>query len=61
MVKVLLQHGANPRFKDQNEQTVLFYACRDGKLACCKLLMEQGLDINEQDMYGQTALFYVAS
>lgn len=61
MVKVLLQHGANPKFKDQNEQTVLFYACRDGKLACSKLLMEQGLDINEQDMYGQTPLFYAAS
>lgn len=61
MVKVLLQHGANPMHKDQNDQSVLFYACRDGKLACCKLLIEQGLNIDEHDMYGQTPLFYAAS
>lgn len=61
MMKVLVQFGANPKYKDQNDQTVFFYACRDGKLACCKFLVEQGLDINEQDMYGQTPLFYAAS
>lgn len=61
MVKLLIQLGANPKYKDQNDQTVLFYACRDGKLQCCKLLMEYGLNIEEQDMYGQTPLFYAAS
>ena len=61
MTKLLLQYGANPKHKDQNDQTVFFYACRDGKFACCKLLVEQGLDVDEQDMYGQTPLFYVAS
>lgn len=61
MMKVLLQHGANAQYKDQNDQTVLFYACRDGKLSCCKLLLEQGLSVEEQDMYGQTPLFYAAS
>ena len=61
MMKILIQFGANPKYKDQNDQTILFYVCRDGKVACCKYLMEHGLDLNEQDMYGQTPLFYAAS
>ncbi len=47
MMKVMVQFGANPKYKDQNDQTVLFYACRDAKLACCKFLIELGLDIKE--------------
>lgn len=61
MLKVLISYGADPKYKDQNDQTVLFYACRDGKLNCCKELISLGLDIEEQDMYGQTPLFYMAS
>lgn len=57
----MVEKGANPKHKDQNDQTVLFYACRDGKLQCCKFLIEQGLSLDENDMYGQTPLFYVAS
>lgn len=60
-MKVLIQNGADPKYKDQNDQTVLFYACRDGKLNCCKILLENGIAIEEQDMYGQTPLFYAAS
>ncbi len=61
MIRVLISNGVDVKYKDQNDQTVLFYACRDGKLGCCKELISHGLDIEEQDMYGQTALFYVAS
>lgn len=61
LAKLLVEKGANPKHKDQNDQTVLFYACRDGKLQCCKFLIEQGLSVDENDMYGQTPLFYVAS
>ena len=31
LFKLLIRHGANIRFKDHNEQTVLFYVCREGK------------------------------
>lgn len=31
MVKILVEAGGNPNFKDSNEQTIMFYACRDGK------------------------------
>lgn len=30
MIKLLLRYGANARFKDHNEQTILFYICREG-------------------------------
>ena len=31
MIKTLVEAGANPNFKDANEQTIMFYICRDGK------------------------------
>jgi ankyrin repeat protein len=61
LAKLLISGGGDPKHKDQNNQTVLFYACREGKPKCCELLMENGLKPNEEDMYGQTPLFYVAS
>lgn len=30
IMKLLLEAGANPHFKDQSLQTVLFYVCREG-------------------------------
>lgn len=31
IMKLLIDHGANPHFKDNYQQTILFYACREGK------------------------------
>lgn len=59
-MKLLIEHGANPHFKDNFQQTVLFYVCRDGKEKCLDLLLEHGLDLNEPDIYGQTPIYYVA-
>jgi ankyrin repeat protein len=30
IMKMLIEAGANPNFKDQYIQTVFFYACREG-------------------------------
>lgn len=30
VMRKLISKGANPKFKDQNDQTIIFYACRDG-------------------------------
>jgi hypothetical protein len=60
IMKLLIDHGANPHFKDSYQQTVLFYVCRDGKDKCLDLLLEQGLDLEEEDAYGQTPLYYAA-
>ena len=31
IMRLLIEHGANPFFKDNFQQTVLFYVCREGK------------------------------
>lgn len=45
IMKLLIDHGANPHFKDSYQQTVLFYVCRDGKEKCLDLLFECGLSL----------------
>lgn len=60
IMKLLIAHGANPHFKDNYQQTALFYVCRDGKEKCLDLLLDQGLSLEEEDIYGQTPLFYAA-
>ena len=60
IMKLLIDHGANPHFKDNFQQTVLFYVCRDGKEKCLDLLLERGLNLNDPDLYGQTPLYYAA-
>jgi len=30
LMKLLIRNGANPMFKDNHEQSVLFYICREG-------------------------------
>lgn len=39
IMKLLIDYGANPHFKDGYQQTILFYVCRDGKEKCLQLLL----------------------
>lgn len=39
----------------------MFYACRDGKINLVKYLLDNGCKLDEEDLYGQTPIFYVAS
>ena len=57
--KYFYSKGINPSKKDKNEQTCLFYACREGKKLCCNYLVNKcKLNINEKDIFGQTPIFY---
>jgi hypothetical protein len=47
IMKLLIDHGSNPHFKDNYQQTVLFYVCREGKEKCLNLLLSQGLSLND--------------
>jgi ankyrin repeat protein len=60
IMKLLIDHGANPHFKDSYQQTVMFYVCREGKEKCLDLLFDCGLNLEDEDVYGQTPLFYAA-
>jgi ankyrin repeat protein len=39
----------------------MFYCCRDGKRRLTEYLVASGVKIDEEDLYGQTPIFYVAS
>ena len=61
MIKLLIRNGANVKFKDHNQQTILFYICRDGKEKCAELMLSHGLSLDDLDIYGQTPMFYAVS
>ena len=44
--------------KDIYGQHPIYYACREGHLNLCELLVEKGADVNLEDKYGQTCVFY---
>ena len=44
--------------KDVYGQHPIYYACREGHLNVCELLINEGADINLEDKYGQTCVFY---
>jgi len=59
-MKFFIELGIDPLYKDNINQTVLYYACREGKFQCAKYLVEIGCPINEKDIYLQTPIFYAS-
>ena len=47
--------------QDQNGNTLLILAIRQGLNTICKLLMKNGIDVNIQNLYGNSALHYALS
>jgi ankyrin len=69
LVKLLLEHGADPKIVSKDMETALMAACGTGfipgyskgrtpaeRLQVVKLLIDLGLDVNAADDYGITAL-----
>lgn len=59
-MKFLIEKGILPIYTDILNQTVLFYAAREGKSSCVDLLVKNGWSVNHRDQYGQTPLYYAA-
>ncbi len=53
--------GVTPIQVDQNLQTPLFYASREGRFDICRKLVDFGVNVNQVDFLGQNCLFYSAS
>ena len=51
----------NLNSQDQNGNTLLILAIRQGLNTICKLLMKNGIDVNAQNLYGNSALHYALS
>lgn len=58
MVKLLLDHGANPNLYGLERQTPLMFAI-NSDISILQLLIERGANINYTDIYGNSALMYL--
>ncbi len=56
----LLANGADPNFKDQDEQSVLLHACANGKEEAAKILLQHDVDPNVIDKIGCTPLMWAS-
>ena len=59
-MKMFIEKGVPVAYTDLLDQTVLYYACREGKANCIEMLVKQGCSVNHRDQYGQTPLYYAA-
>ena len=59
LVEKILKDGANPDAKDENGQTPLMIACREGRSEMVRILLEHGANPNLCDNEGKTALMYL--
>lgn len=61
MIKVIVDRGANPLYKDNNQQTVMYYLARDGKVKIAEFLLNSfQYNLNDTDFCTQTPIFYAA-
>jgi ankyrin repeat protein len=59
-VKLLLDRGANPTERDNQQSTPLLAASAANDLLSIKLLLEHGADANDADVFGMTPLMLAA-
>jgi len=60
-VQLLLDYGANPDHRTVEGETVLMYACLNGRLDIVKLLLKKGAKVNATNSKNETALLYACS
>ncbi|XP_075263343.1 uncharacterized protein LOC142354891 [Convolutriloba macropyga] len=54
LLKLYLEHGADPSLGDYDRRTALHIACAEGLLPLVKLLMQYGADENLRDRWNET-------
>lgn len=58
LVRSLLAQGANVNAIDNNSNTALMLAAKEGNFSICKLLLEKGANVKELNNTGDTALMF---
>ncbi len=58
VASLLIDHGCNIHLKDNNGQTALHYAARNGDLSIIKKLLENKADIHDTDIHYKTPIHY---
>jgi ankyrin repeat protein len=59
LVKLLIEKKVNCNTPDDRKQSPFLWACSKKLKQTSKFLIENGLDVNQVDRYGETPLFYV--
>ena len=59
-VVLLMQHGADPNFHDDEGLACVHVAAQFGHTAVLAYMIAKGVNVNAQDMKGLTALMYCA-
>ncbi len=57
LMKLLIDHGADPNIRDKRNWTALHFAAQNYDLRATQLLVEVGADVNAKDDYGNNAIF----
>jgi ankyrin repeat protein len=55
-VRLLLDRGADPDYKDVDGRTPLWWAAWEGQDAVVRLLLNKGAELQSKDVDGQTPL-----
>lgn len=56
-----LSEGFPIDFRDSSDETLLMKALKNNSLKSLETLLSRGIDLEQQDSYGKTAIFYVRS
>jgi ankyrin repeat protein len=60
LVRLLVEHGADPSGRNSKQQTPLLLACKEGNAEAARLLLDHGSNVMEADDEGRNALHYAA-
>jgi len=52
VIEFFVDKGVPPVYTDILNQTVLYYTAREGKLDCCRFLIDKGCNVTHKDNYG---------
>lgn len=57
----LVSYGVDFKAIDDLKQTPLFWACKNGHSRVIRMLVENGINVNHVDYYGQNAIYYASA
>ena len=57
-IEYMLEQGANPNHRDNEQESAIYYACSNNRLRACELLIKAGAEINMVDRQRRTPMYF---